>query len=282
MAILEALFSVDRALAMPASAPAVICAEAITWSSCWSDDSHDRAVAGSPAKLDRESTARHSITMRRPELLGLVAGWIAGVVRPHPVRVGIDGVDGVGKTTFANELADVLSHGNRQVIRASIDGFHNPRAVRYARGRSSPDGYFRDSFDLGALVSCLLAPLGPGGSGRFRRAVFDYRVDQPVRQAEEAASPDAILLFDGVFLHLPALRPHWDLTLFLDAPFEVTVARMAGRDGGSPEIDAPANRRYVEGQRIYMQECDPKQSADVVIDNSALDAPTARSHAQMD
>jgi len=46
------------------------------------------------------------------------------------VRVGIDGVDGVGKSMFGDELAQVLAAAGRSVIRASIDGFHNPRAIR--------------------------------------------------------------------------------------------------------------------------------------------------------
>jgi hypothetical protein len=40
------------------------------------------------------------------------------------VRVAIDGVDGVGKTTLADELVAPLQLLGRDVIRASIDGFH--------------------------------------------------------------------------------------------------------------------------------------------------------------
>jgi uridine kinase len=63
----------------------------------------------------------------------LAAAIIAGQ-RDHPVRVAIDGVDGSGKTTLADELVDLIHSAGREVIRASVDGFHNPRDVRYARG----------------------------------------------------------------------------------------------------------------------------------------------------
>ena len=66
------------------------------------------------------------------------------------------------------------------MIRASIDGFHNPRAERYRRGVASAEGYFLDSFDYAELKSALLEPLGPSGGRRFRRAVFDFRSDRPV------------------------------------------------------------------------------------------------------
>ncbi len=89
----------------------------------------------------------------------------------------------------------------------------------------------------------------------------------------EAAAPDAILLFDGVFLHRPELISYWDLGLFLDAPIEVTIPRMAARDGGSPDVNAPVNRRYVEGQRLYLKACEPQRVATIVIDNENLASP---------
>jgi uridine kinase len=49
-------------------------------------------------------------------------------------------------------------------------------------------------------MEALLQPLGPGGSGVFRRSVFDFRTDEPVAAETERAAVDAVLLFDGVFL----------------------------------------------------------------------------------
>ncbi len=209
----------------------------------------------------------------RDALINSLAARIADVRRPHSLRVAIDGVDGAGKTTLADELASVIERLSVSVIRASVDGFHNPQRVRYRRGRDSPEGYYRDSFNYDALVSMLLAPLGPDGSRRFRRAVFEYRKDTPVDVPLEVAAPDAVLLLDGVFLHRPELRTHWDLSLFLDATFDVAMRRAAARGGGSPDPEDAGNRRYVEGQRLYLSECDPISLATVVIDNNDLERP---------
>ena len=211
--------------------------------------------------------------MQRTELLDTLARRIVDVRRSHPVRVAIDGVDGVGKTTLADELAFVVSRHDRPVIRASIDGFHHPRSVRYRMGRSSAEGYFRDSFDHAALTEALLAPLGRGGTREYRRAVFDYRTDAPVWHPVETAAENAILLFDGIFLHRPELAGYWDMSIFLDAPFEITVARMGARGGTSTDLHAPENRRYVEGQELYLHSCEPRRRATLVVNNADLAAP---------
>ena len=52
------------------------------------------------------------------------------------------------------------------MIHASVDGFHNPREIRYRLGRASPEGFFRNSYDHEKLISLLLAPFSPSGSGR--------------------------------------------------------------------------------------------------------------------
>jgi uridine kinase len=211
--------------------------------------------------------------MERSALLDELADRITDVLRGHPIRVGIDGVDGVGKTTLANDLADRIRRRGVPVIRASIDGFHHPRCVRYRRGRTSPEGYFRDSFNYDALTASLLQPLGPGGSLCYQRAVFDYRADTEVDFATEQAPRRSVLLFDGVFLQCEQLRSYWDFTVFLDAPFEVTIPRCAHRDGSSPDVNAPENRRYVEGQELYLQECSPRRGATVVVNLVHLASP---------
>jgi len=116
----------------------------------------------------------------RAACLDELAAAIVAVQLDHPTRVAIDGVDGAGKTTLADELVDPIRRAGREVIRGSVDGFHNPQAVRYTRGSDSPDGYFLDSFDYAALRRELLEPLGPTGQRSFRTAVFDYRSDRAV------------------------------------------------------------------------------------------------------
>ena len=214
--------------------------------------------------------------MKRPELLELLGGLLLEREPPHPLRVAIDGPDGAGKTTLADELAELLA-GKRPAIRAGIDGFHNPRELRYRRGPDSPEGYFLDSFDYEALRAILLDPLGPGGTRRYRRALFDYRADEKVAAPEEEASDDSILLFDGVFLLRPELRAFWDFSIFVQAGFDETLRRAEERDrelmGGADAVRERYRKRYIQGQELYFSSCATQEVADVVIDNADVSQP---------
>lgn len=209
----------------------------------------------------------------KDQLLAKLAERLARTLPGQIVRVAIDGVDGAGKSTFADELGGVISGLGRTVIRATVDGFHNPKAVRYRQGRNSPAGFFEDSYDYAALKKYLLDPLGPGGTRRYRRAVFDHKTDNVAPVDEVDASPFAILLFDGIFLHRPELLACWDVSIFLKTTFATSVARCALRDGSSADPADPSNQRYVEGQRFYLRSCQPEARATIVIDYNDLSLP---------
>lgn len=211
---------------------------------------------------------------QRVKLLASIASMASSVASDRVARIAIDGVDGAGKTTFADELGQALRGFGRPVIRASVDGFHNRRSVRYAQGKQSPAGFFQDSYNYASLKVHLLEPLGPGGSRRYCIAAFDYVTDKSVPLSEREAHPQSILLLDGIFLHRPELRSYWDASIFLRVDFAVSVARNAARDGSSPDPLAPANQRYVEGQRIYLSTCTPEKYATLVVDNNDLEAPS--------
>jgi len=125
----------------------------------------------------------------------------------------------------------------------------------------------------GQLKAILLDPLSPGGNGRYRTAAFDHRSDQPVNAPESHAAPGDILVFDGIFLHRTELRSYWHYSIFLEVEFHVSIPRCAQRDGTSPDPYVPDNRRYVEGQQLYLRTCEPWRHATVVINNESLEAP---------
>jgi uridine kinase len=179
----------------------------------------------------------------REATLGELARLILALERSSPVRVAIDGRIASGKTTFANELGALVAQRNREVIRTSIDGFHRPRAERYARGRYSPEGYYFDARDhLGAIRGLLLDPLRPGGGRQYRTASFDLERDATIEQAPLTASPKSVLVVDG-----------WDVAVFLDTSEAVSERRGVRRDAYSvcahtprPELSAASANEGAE------------------------------------
>lgn len=200
-----------------------------------------------------------------------LAALIGSLIPGHPVRVALDGPDCAGKTTIANRLAEVLRAEGRHVIRASIDGFHNPASHRHRQGRHSPQGYYDDSFDLNALINSLLIPLGPGGNRCYRSACFDFRTDTPVDSPVKKAPVEAVLLLDGVFLHRPQLLQHWDFTVFVQVTPETTLKRAVKRDAeliGSVEaVETIYRERYLPAQEKYAHEIRPAELANAVVIN---------------
>lgn len=206
----------------------------------------------------------------RTPLLQALAARLAGMHPERRIFAAVDGVDGSGKTTFADAFASVLAAAPhcRPAVRISLDDFHHPRALRYRQGRGSAEGFRRDSYNVEQFRAYVLDPLKPGGTGCYRPAGHDLATDAVLSPPPVAAPPGAVVLVDGLFLHRAELAAHWDFSVFLDVPFSVTAARMAVRDGTPADPADPVMHRYVGGQRLYFADTDPALRASVVVENS--------------
>jgi len=196
----------------------------------------------------------------------------------RPLRVAVDGITAAGKTTFADQLSVALAAVGVQVIRVSMDGFHNPRSVRYRQGRDSADGYYEDAYDFDSVRRVLLDPLGPQGDRLYRTAVIDLAADTSIDEPPTKADDRSVLIVDGSFLQKPALREAWDFVIFLHTSFEAAAERGAQRDanalGGLDAARDAFRFRYHAAQHRYLAECDPESSAGVVVDMEDPASPT--------
>jgi len=207
----------------------------------------------------------------RGELLDRLAGVIESATTSHPLRVAVDGPPAAGKTTLADELAVLLRTRGRDVIRATTESFHLPRAQRYRRGEFSPEANYHDSFDYGALRRVLLDPLGPDGDRRYQPAVYDFDTDTALSPPVTTAPADAVLLLDGVFLLRPELLDRWDLRILVSAAFERILDRARIRDlarlGSAAEVDRRFRTRYIPAQELYFATARPADHADIIVHN---------------
>jgi len=211
----------------------------------------------------------------RDSVLAAVCDAILALPPGAPAAVAVDGPDAAGKTTLADALVAPLETRGAAVVRASIDDFERPRAERYARGRFSAKGYYRDSFDFAALRELLLDPLKSGVSPALvRTRAFDLVADEPVAARPVAVPARGVVIVDGVFLQAEALREAFDLALFLDVDEEECLRRAFARAGGESEDLRRLNEgRYLAGHRLYRDEVGPAERADILIDNNNPGAP---------
>ena len=170
--------------------------------------------------------------LSRRELLERLAALIDAL--EEPARVAVDGPDAAGKTTLADELASALARRGRVAARISADDFLRPPAERYRLGRESPEGYYRDSFDLPALRYAVVASHG-------------------------------LVLVDGIFLLRPELDDLWNFRIVVAVGEEEALRRGIARDGAA--TGRLYRVRYLPGQRLYAERVGPRDRADVVVEN---------------
>jgi uridine kinase len=210
-------------------------------------------------------------------VLEQLAAKLAGLSLGRPVRIAVDGRTASGKTTLSDEIAKLIREKGRTVIRTSIDGFHRPKAERYARGRHSAEGYYYDARDLDAVMRLLLDPLGPGGDRLYRTASFDLEGDRPVEQPLQLAPVDAILVVDGTFLQRPELRDGWDVAIYIATSEAVSEGRGVARDteklGGEEAARELYAQRYRPAYDLYVSLSAPERSGDIVFDNDDFERP---------
>lgn len=207
-------------------------------------------------------TARTSPDQLVAHLLALDLG--------HPVRVGIDGWCGAGKTTLARWLVERLAAAGRPALHVDSDGFHHVRERRHRQGRDSARGYYEDAYDLDALAERVLRPLGEGGN-EITTKVHDLATDEVVDQTTTVPD-DAVVLFAATFVQRGDLRDLWDEVVWVDTDEETATRRGIARDaealGGEEAARAAYEQRYRAACAIYVEEERPRERASVILDPS--------------
>lgn len=215
--------------------------------------------------------------MNRKQRIKEIVDHILKLNVTHPKRVGVSGITASGKTTFANELAAEIKKRGLRVTRASIDDFHHPRAIRYAQGKESARGYYEDAHDYTAFKERLLKPLGPNGNLQYETISHNLITDMPVHNEPLLAQPNMVLIVDGTFLLKRDVAHLFDYKIFVDTDFEIARKRGAKREteafGSYVEAEKMFLNRYHAACKMYLDEHNPKECADVVFQNSNFHDP---------
>jgi hypothetical protein len=168
------------------------------------------------------------------------------------LRVGIDGAPAAQPGRLADALVDPVRLRGHPAVRVDLADFLRPASVRLELGRTNPDAYYEQWYDLGALSREVLGPLAPGGTGRVLPTFWNPDTDRATRTSYVDVSDGGVLLLSGPLL----LGAGLDLDLTVHCA--LSPAALARRTPEPERWTLPAFARYDE-------EVDPRRLADVVI-----------------
>ena len=165
--------------------------------------------------------------------------------------VAIDGRSGVGKSTFAAELARALS----ATLIEGDDFFAGGTVVRNDTAAERVD----DCIDWRRqrAVLELLKQERPASWFPFDWHRFNGELDSKPTSCE----PASVVLLEGVYSGRPELSDLVDVRILLVLPEEVRLARLVARDG---PIEAWA-RQWHEAEDDYFARIAPPESFDLVL-----------------
>lgn len=198
--------------------------------------------------------------------LSLVLEQIAA--RPSAYLIGIAGIPGSGKSTFADRLCREWD----DAILLPMDGYHIPRSRLDSEGlrrRGAPW-----TFDFERLRKDLTL-LKQERSGRFPD--FDHAAKDPQEGAIVVTTRHRLVVVEGLYLLLKewGLGDIFDLTIFIDCDTGTAMQRLARRHvqcGLEPDLEKAFRRieqnDILNAETILHDGC--ANRADVIVSTSPL------------
>ena len=178
---------------------------------------------------------------------------ISAVDAPGVRLVFVDGLGGAGKSVLAETLAEELG---APVVQG--DDFYRPAVERQQSG--SEPGAIGASFDWRRLERQVLAPLSRGEDARYQR--YDWESDRlggwstvPYRHT---------VVVEGVYLLRAELRHYASVSVWVETPREVRLARGIERDGEAAR--SLWTDKWMPAEDAYMSSMRPDTAAVLVVD----------------
>jgi uridine kinase len=186
--------------------------------------------------------------------------------------VGLAGPSGSGKSTVAKSVASRLNGHVISMELYALEMNHLPLEERAKQNYDAPN-----AIDVQLLENHIHAY---AAGHAIEAPIYDFAQHLRVHDQHEHIAAKSLLIVEGILaLHFAQLRPHFDLSIYLDAPEEVCFHRRKVRDITERQRSLdfilwqyknavlPATRQYVLPSKGY---------ADLVLDSEADLATVAK------
>jgi len=188
--------------------------------------------------------------------------------------LGINGIDGSGKTEFAKSFKKFLLLNRHKAQIINMDDFFNPKEERYS-GNNQVYNYFHKSFNIDILINELLMPISKGKCFRKKLTLLNIKTNKYNIRKEYILENDTVVIFEGIFLFRKELLNFIDYKIFLEISFQESMKRMKNRDipiYGNIMLEKISNKIF-PAQKKYLRIYLPFLKADILIDNTNWDFP---------
>ena len=181
----------------------------------------------------------------------------------QPRVVALDGPIGAGKSTLAAALAAATP-----ACVIPSDDFFAAEITAAGWDARSPAERARDAIDWRRLRQCTLEPLRAGQRAVWRP--FDFAAGEradgtyPMAEYELRVDPAPLIILEGAYSSRPELADLLDLTVLVDTPLPIRLARIAKRD--SPDFLEAWHQRWDDAEAYYFRTVRPWTSFDLVLD----------------
>ena len=172
-----------------------------------------------------------------------VLAVIAELARTRPAEtlwVGIDGPGGAGKSTLATHVAADVEGA----VVVEVDDFSGPQVAEW---------------DWPRFEHQVVAPLLAGRPARYQ--VWNWDADAGAEWREVAVG--SVVLVEGVSATRSELVVPWDVTVWVETPREVRLARARERDG--PEIMIRWHEHWIPSEEAYIAREHPQDRVDLIV-----------------
>jgi uridine kinase len=193
------------------------------------------------------------------------------------VAVGISGVDCAGKSTLAAAVCERLSGRGLPVLLLEGDELTRPTRERYAEADEGL-GYYRDSFDYGAVFEQIIPAVRNSSAGPLRLQVTDWERDTWQERSVDLPA-GAVVVVEGCFLFAGGRAGKFDLSVWLELALDEILPRALRRPrdlermGGPDGVHERYETRYIAGQRLHLERDRPQEQATLVLDVTRASEP---------
>jgi len=195
------------------------------------------------------------------------------VTSPGRRLIGVDGLDGSGKSVLADRLVAALGAAGTAAVLLRVDDFRRP--IDWARaGSAEADIYYEDYYDLALLEHGARAFLD--GAPGIELPLFDSRSERHQGRRAISFGDAALVVVEGVFAQrVAAVRQA--AVVYIETSRDEARRRILARDTARGRTVADVahriDARYFPAQDRYLRECDPAVNAAALVVHERVGAP---------